>query len=280
MDVSVIIVSFNNKELTRNCLNSLYEKTKGVDFDVIVVDNDSHDGSAAMIENEFPSVKLIQSGSNLGFGKANNLGIESSDANYVFLLNNDTILVNNAVKLLFDKMESSNYSKLACCGGALFNQDMTKQISFGRFPTLTALFFYYFLSKIFPDYYSKNLFMAGYVDDETPVIVDYVTGADMLIRKSVLDKCGNFDDDFFLYFEETELCSRFIKAGYRNMIFPEAKIIHLCGMSTMNIEREKIFNESLYIYLNKNKGKLYTTLYKLISSTFSKTGKLIKNLYK
>lgn len=276
MDISVIIVSYNTSELTRNCLKSVYDKTINVDFEIIVIDNNSVDDSVKMIETEFPEVKIISNKDNLGFGKANNQGIEKSNAKYIFLLNSDTILINNAIKILFDFMEKDTNNDVACCGGALYNNDLTNQISYGRFPTIKSLLYYYTLAKIYPETYKDKYFMAGILKNDNPIVVDYVTGADMLIRKSVLDKTGFFDNDFFLYFEETELCSRFIKSGYKNMIYPEAKIIHLCGQSPLNEKKETIFHSSMYLYMKKHKGKLYTIIYKSLAVLFKKISSIIK----
>ncbi len=279
MDISVIIISFNTIELTRNCLKSVYDKTIDVDFEVIVVDNNSHDNSIKMIETEFPKVKIVSNTENLGFGKANNQGIEKSNGKYVFLLNSDTILINNAIKILYDFMEKEANKDVACCGGALYNNDMTNQISYGRFPTIKSLLYYYTFSKIYPETYKNKYFMAGILINDLPLIVDYVTGADMLIRKSVLNKTGNFDKVFFLYFEETELCSRFIKNGYKNMIYPEAKIIHLCGQSPLNEKKEAIFTKSMYLYLSKHRGKFYTIFYKSLALFFKNTSFILKKIF-
>lgn len=276
MDISVIIVSYNTSELTRNCLKSVYDKTIDVDFEIIVIDNNSVDDSVKMIETEFPEVKIISNKDNLGFGKANNQGIEKSNAKYIFLLNSDTILINNAIKILFDFMEKDTNNDVACCGGALYNNNLTNQISYGRFPTIKSLLYYYTLAKIYPETYKDKYFMAGILKNDNPIVVDYVTGADMLIRKSVLDKTGFFDKDFFLYFEETELCSRFIKSGYKNMIYPEAKIIHLCGQSPLNGKKETIFHSSMNLYMKKHKGKLYTIIYKSLAVLFKKISSIIK----
>lgn len=278
MDVSVIIVSYNTKNLTRNCLKSLFKQTSTIDYEVFIIDNNSQDGSTLMIEEEFPEVKLIKNKTNLGFGKANNQGIELSKSKYVFLLNSDTILINNAIKILFDFMELSENKKVACCGGALYNEDLTNQISYGRFPSIKGLLYYYTFAKFYPEIYKNKFFMAGILHDNNSLVVDYVTGADMMIRKSVLDKVGYFDNDFFLYFEETELCSRFIKTGYINMINPKAQIIHLCGMSPLNEQKEKIFLKSMYIYMCKHKGLIYAESYKLITYLLSSIAKIIKKI--
>ena len=140
MDVSIILVSYNTKQLTKECIKSIYEKTEEVNFDIWVVDNASHDGSAQMVEEEFPSVNLIKSSENLGFGRANNLAIVQTQAKYAFLLNTDTVLLNNAVKILFDYMENPENAEVGVCGGQLYNADMSIQGSFGEFHTLEKLY--------------------------------------------------------------------------------------------------------------------------------------------
>ena len=276
-DVSVIIVNYNTQELTKACIESVKEKTIGLKYDIYVVDNASTDGSKEIIPKLFPDIHFIGNDKNIGFGLANNIAIKRSNAKYVFLLNSDTILVNNAIKILYDYLEADKNESLACCGGALYNNDMSPQISYGRFPKVSQIFSYYFLSKIIPNFHSSSFSMAGYVKDERELEVDYVTGADMLIRKSVLEKVGGFSSDFFLYFEETELCLRFIRNGYTNMICPKAKIIHLCGKSTKTSEASKrLFEESRYIFLKKYKGDFYVMLYKMISVMFSTLSFMIK----
>ena len=276
VEVSVIIVNYNTQELTKACIESVREKTIGVHYDIYVVDNASTDGSKDILPKLFPDIHFISNDKNIGFGQANNIAINRSNAKYVFLLNSDTLLVNNAIKLLYDYLEADKNETIACCGGALYNADMTPQISFGRFPNIGQIFYYYFLSKIIPNFDTSSLTMAGYVKNDRAISVDYVTGADMLIRKSVLDKVGGFSPDFFLYFEETELCLRFIRNGYKNMIYPKAKTIHLCGKSTKSSEMSKrLFEESRYIFLKKYKGDFYVVLYKMISGIFSTLSSMI-----
>ena len=124
MDISIIIVNYNTKKLIKNCLKSVFEKTQGINFEVYVVDNNSRDGSCEMIEQDFPQVKLIKNTKNKGFGAANNIAIRESNAKYVFLLNSDTILLNNAIKIFFDFMEKPENQKISCCGGNLYNKNM------------------------------------------------------------------------------------------------------------------------------------------------------------
>lgn len=243
MDVSVILVSYNTKELTRDCIKSLYEKTQGLKYDVWVVDNASSDGSVQMIKEEFPDVKLIESHENLGFGRANNLAIKQSDAKYCFLLNTDTILVNNAVKILFDYMEKPENSDVGGCGGQLYNSDMTFQHSVGEFDTIEKL-----QRKALGINFTElkcrynNIFKTKFKKQkenhaDKPYVFslayepDFIIGADLMLRKSALDKAGAFDERFFMFGEEAELCFRLKKHGFRIGFVPESSIIHIGGAS-------------------------------------------------
>ncbi|MEI7473366.1 MAG: glycosyltransferase family 2 protein [bacterium] len=271
MDVSIILVSYNTKELTRNCINSIYEKTSGLDFDVWVVDNDSEDGSAEMIKEEFPQVKLIESKENLGFGRGNNLAIEKSDAKYVFLLNTDTLLVNNAVKILFDNMEKPEYSHIGYCGGNLYDANMNYANSFGGFPCLKHLMYKTLGIRFF---FNMRYHLSEQSDRTKPQDVQCVIGADLMIRKSVLDEVGAFDDRFFMYFEEVELNYRMAKNGYLGKLFPDSQIIHLEGQSTkkpnFNKEKHYIASELLFFELRYNKSvrKLVKFMYFLYYSKY------------
>jgi GT2 family glycosyltransferase len=251
MDVSIVLVSYNTEELTKNCIKSIYEKTEGLHFDVWVVDNASKDNSIQTIKEEFPQVKLIESKENLGFGRANNLAIRQSNAKYILLLNTDTILINNAIKILFDYMELPENQNVGGCGGQLYNSDMTLQGSTGQFDDLQFLFKKCFglnwTSRFnrFKNIYKKNILKENHsqkinIAHET----DFIIGADLMLRKSVLDKIDLFDERFFMFAEEAEICFRVKKYGHKIMFVPDAKIIHFGGGTTnkqnTSIEVEKM----------------------------------------
>ncbi len=260
MDVSIVLVSYNTKDLTRDCIHSLYQRTKEVNFDIWVVDNASTDGSAGIIKKEFPHVNLIENKKNLGFGRANNLAIEKINSKYVLLLNTDTILVNNAVKILFDFMENPENKEVGACGGQLYNEDMTLQSSFGTFITLDRHFKKSFGYNI-DDYklrlknFINNKFKSK-VRQEDAIRriedVDFIIGADLMIKKQVLDQVGAFDNEFFMYAEEEELCFRIKKNNWDIKFVPDAKIIHLCGQSVkeqstpINTEKMKVLGKLLF----------------------------------
>lgn len=249
-DVSIVLVSYNTCDLTRNCLKSVYEKTTGLDFDVWVVDNASVDSSCEMIKEEFPQVNLIESKKNLGFAGGNNLAMQKCNSKYIFCLNTDTVLINNAVKILFDKMEAN--VKAGACGGNLYKDfEGTHNIAFGQTETLKELVFRtYKLDKIL----NKKKIMLDWCNssDETKQ-VDFICGADLMLRKEALDKTGYFDTDFFFYYEEEELQARIADAGYEIWLYPEAKIVHLTGKSvTKDKNRRKTLSlKSQYIFHKK-----------------------------
>lgn len=267
MNVSVIMVNYNTLELTKNAINSLVEKTKDIDYEIILVDNASKDGSHEYFSNlKLENFKYIQSGSNLGFGKANNLGYKQAKGEYIFLLNTDTLLVNNAIKILYETIRKEN--KIGIVGGNLYDINMKpghsflKEIyslktevyaSFGFFLNIPKKISKLFLKEKREDFnYTNNVMEVG-----------YITGADMLIKKECIEKVGFFDPDFFMYFEETELTSRIKKAGYKVLSVPEAEIIHLEGKSTKFKEQKiRMFNESKFkyfekVYGNEIKNKVY-----------------------
>lgn len=265
MDVSIILVNYNTRDLTRDCLKSVFEKTSGIDFEVFVVDNASQDGSCEMIEQEFPQVKLIKNDKNLGFGAANNIAIRQSGAKYVFLLNTDTILLNNSVKIFFDYMEDPQNIDAGCCGGNLYNADGTHQHSYGKLPNVRRIAFSAVgLNFVFKKYYYNKLNTYGKNEENELKEVEYITGADMFLRKSVLDEIGLFDEDFFLYFEETELSFRMNRAGFKSIILPEAKIIHLCGFNKESLDKFEIFKKSEFLYFEKCRGKIIRQIVKFL----------------
>jgi GT2 family glycosyltransferase len=270
MDVSVIIVSYNSKQYIEKTLNSLYKQTNGLDFEVFVVDNGSLDGTVEMIKQEFQQVKILETGQNSGFAKANNIAIRMSEAKYVFLLNPDTVLIENSIKKFYDFMEDYSSENIGCCGGLLLNEDMSAQISYGIFPSLLSMTvldsgasvpFKNQLRKIL--YSFRNKYKFG-KDGKKYKKVDYVCGADMFIRKDILDNAGLFDEDFFLYFEEMELCYRMKRKGYKSVIFSETKIIHSgssAGEASMFKFRE--FKKSELIYFEKCCGRFIRNLVKI-----------------
>ena len=247
MDVSVIIVNYNTKELILDCIKSVIEKTQNIDYEIIVADNNSVDNSVIEIKNNFPSVKVIELKENIGFGRANNECIKVSNGKYIFCLNPDTLLINNAVKILFDFME--NNSDCGACGGNLYDKNMSPCYSFGYGDDIISLFF----RKTILKWLYRPIFrqIKDYEKNKNKSLiqeVNNITGADIMLRKSLLDKIGCFNEKFFMYFEETELETRIKRAGYKIFFVPDSKIIHLEDKFRNNKHKNKHFQESFIEY--------------------------------
>ena len=254
MDVSIIFVNYKTKDLTINAINSVIEKTEGLEYEIFVVDNASNDGSIEAIEKEFPNINIIKSDINGGFGYANNLAIKQSKGKYVLCLNTDTLLLNNAIKIMFDFMEKEENSMIGVCGGYLVDKELNPIHCGGRLPSLKEILWKLGLKNVFKKYYKSNICMPLNSDDENlDLKLEYITGADIFFRKSVLDKVGIFDENIFMYFEETDLCKRIWNNGYKIKFVPEAKIIHLEGASTKSsIKKLKMIKKSEFYYFKKH----------------------------
>ncbi|MDO4725675.1 MAG: glycosyltransferase family 2 protein [Porphyromonadaceae bacterium] len=261
MNVSVLIVNYNTKELVSNCLSSVYQQTVDIDFEVIVVDNASEDGSQEMIKSRYPEVVLIESQTNLGFGRANNAGARIAKGKYLFLLNSDTELINNAIKLFFDYMEQYNQNrKIGAIGALLLNRDNEIIHSYGRFPSIRNN------SLLLPLYRKRE--NRPFAEGATDFDVEYVTGADLFIPTDIFNEMNGFDEKFFMYFEETDLQYRMKNRGLERKIINGPLIYHLESGSfgkenRMSNKKKLLMKESLNIFLKKHHTKLYQYIYKI-----------------
>jgi len=246
MDVSIIVVSYNTSRLTRDTLRSVFEHTRGIDFEMIVVDNASHDGSAEDIRREFPQARLMALTENLGFGRANNLAMETARGRNLLLLNPDTLLHDNAVKTLSDYLDA--HPRCGVCGGNLVRADGRPEHSFQRaLPGMATQWNRLFGGLPFLLRYGRSM---EYNHSGRPLEVGYITGADMMVRAAVIAEVGGFDPDFFLYFEETELTARIRRQGYGVVSLPTVTITHLNGKSPIKSEerlRQKLRGRALYM---------------------------------
>jgi len=264
MDLSFIIVNYNTTALTLACIGSVYRFTKDNTFEVILIDNASADRSILEVKALYPDVIFLELSENVGFGGANNLGIAHANGKYLFLLNSDTLLTSDAASVFFKFMEEERHKQVGCCGAALVDGDGHDQISYGNFPSLKEAFSALGFLRLYPGYYRTKLSSGVKNHSEETRTVDYICGADMFLRKAVLETTGCFDPDFFLYFEEVELSLRIKKAGYLSVILPKVKIIHYesasLGTSVLNIQKAKYLARSRYLYFKKSRGMLSAML--------------------
>jgi hypothetical protein len=246
IDVSIVVVNWNSKDLLKNCLNSVYQTINNLTFEIIVVDNASSDGSVEMLERDFPQVIKISNQTNRGFGAANNQALAVMKGKYALLLNTDTLLTPHAVDKLWAFCEAESSAAIVC--GQLLNADGSKQNSMASFPSLLTLatntsLLEYLFPKQFPSKRYKH---------DKPIAVDSAIGACMMVRKKALEEAGVFDERYFFFFEETDLAYTMHLAGWETYHIPDAYIYHLQGQSIGNNARSRIeFYRSRYQFLRK-----------------------------
>jgi GT2 family glycosyltransferase len=233
-DVSIVIVSFNTREVLRECLQSV-ERESGLRVEILVVDNNSSDGSPEMIERDFPSVRLFRSEVNLGFASANNVALEVVRGRYPVLLNSDAFLRPGALSLAVRHMDENPDVGLA--GARLVGRDDSWQPSARMFPSLlTDLFVMTGLAGKFPKSRLFGRFDRTWADPMEACECDWVPGAFSIIRAEALKKAGLFDPEFFLYSEEVDLCRRIREAGYKIMYWPDVVVTHIGGESSRQVK--------------------------------------------
>jgi GT2 family glycosyltransferase len=270
MDVSVILVNYNTCTLTISCIESIYRVTKEVSFEIVVVDNASCDNSVAMIISRFPEVNLIQCSVNLGFGRANNLAAASAKGKYLFLLNTDTELLNNAIKIFFDFYEHDAPVDTAVIGGILLNPDLSNGWSCNNFNSIRSILLWHY-SRLFDNRrQSNNIVHNISLKEKDFFYTDYVTGADMFINAELFNRTGGFDPSIFLFYEDEELQNRIRGMGYRNIIIGGTKVIHH-GSGSMKKEGRKtpgqiriISERSMFYYFRNKYGKTYVLWAKIV----------------
>ena len=273
-DLSIVIISWNVRELLRRCLDSIQEslrgeKGKGLLVETIVFDNGSADGSADMVREDFPWVHLMESEVNLGFTKGNNLAIGQSEGRYILLLNPDTEVVGDALGTMMAYMES--HPRVGALGPQLMNPDGTTQSSRRRFPTMATAFLE---STVLQPWFQgsgilKRYYLLDRPDDETQP-VDWVVGAALLIRREALHQVGPLDEEFFMYSEELEWCYRLKAQGWEVVYLPTAQVVHQEGRSSEQVlaARHIHFQRSKVLFFKKYYGWRGEVLRWFILSTY------------
>jgi len=257
-DVSVIIVNWNTKDLLSQCIESIKTHTKKISFEIIVVDNFSSDGSPEMVERNFPEVILFKNKKNKGFGQANNQGLARARGKYVLFLNSDVVINENCLDDMFDFMEKNPEVGASSC--KLTFPDGSLQHSCRKFPSFKVFFLMLLgLRAFFPNMKVFREYLMLDWDHSDEREVDQIMGSFMFIRKDVLNKIGSFDERYWMYFEEVDLCLRMKKAGWRVVHYPFASAIHFLSKSSEQwgeIRRINEFQSSLLKYFKKN-GTFY-----------------------
>lgn len=268
--VSIIIVNYNTTKLLDNCIKSIYDNCKNRNYEIIVVDNNSNDKSIKLLENKYEEVIFIYNSENYGFGKFNNIGAKASSGEYLLLLNSDTIVRNNIVDIFMSYYEAHFRKKsIGCLGAWLYDKDDNITNSIGHFPTVKEVIPDYF--KIIFKYMKKHNANrnSGYqnsINNSEGVEVEYVVGALIFIKKDLFYKMKGFDEQFFMYFEETDLQNRLKNKGYKNIILNSPNVIHLEGKSPFISNKKRIvYSESMYKYFKKRISKIEYIFFKVIT---------------
>lgn len=254
IDISIVIVNYNVKDFLQDCINSIYKSVFNGSFEIIVVDNNSSDDSVEELSKSFPDVKFIQLNENLGFSKANNIGFKNSSGEYVLILNPDTILYSDTLQKSFDFFKSKN--DIGALGCKVLNEDLSFQLACRRsFPTPWNSFCKLFgLQKIFPNSKIFSNYNLMYKDINETYEVDALIGAFIFTKKSILEEINGFDEEYFMYGEDLDLCFKIKETNYKIYYFHETSIIHYKGESTKrsNINEVKHFYEAMQIFVKKH----------------------------
>jgi GT2 family glycosyltransferase len=234
LDVSIIIVNWNQAEVTKQCIDSIINQTHKHSYNIFLVDNGSTDGSVEIIQKNFSTVNIIRNSENRGFSAANNQAMDLTESKYLLLLNNDTIVINNAIDLLIDKADS--LPNAGIIGPRLIHNNKQIQNSIGLFPSFynsikkALISKNSFATKVFPKLaYHQSPIVANEITKATEV--DFVIGACMLVRREAYKIVGKLDEDYFFYAEDVDWCFRFHKANWSVVYDPSIQIIHFGGLS-------------------------------------------------
>jgi GT2 family glycosyltransferase len=279
-DLSIILVSWNTRDLLLRSLQSIHDTKGGLDVEVIVVDNASSDDSVAQMRKCFPSTTIIQNIENTGFSHANNQGISVASAPYLLLLNTDAFLHSGALAGMLTHMRG--HPRAGVLGCKLLYEDGSLQRSCWAFPTVTTeLWQTLFLDRLFPNSRVFGKYTMSYWDMEDAREVDVVMGACMLLRREAIEAVGGFDTGFFMYSEEVDLCYRMKQAGWQVRYTPEAVVTHIWGGSSRKVPRETFLRlyASRVRFFRKHYGRVRTAMYKAVLCVSTLTRSVGGNVY-
>ena len=265
MDLSIVIINWNSLEFTRQCVASIVENVSGLEYEIIVVDNASPDGSGRLIESLSLPMKVVHAPRNLGFSRGNNLGVDHSSGKIILFLNPDTIVQGTAIQEMTAALRDAK--DLGVIGCTLLNRDLSIQMTcIQRFPTISnQLFGIDWLKRWRPGlsiFGMRELFSSR---DSSVAEVEVVSGACLMVKRSVFESVGRFSTDYFMYAEEADLCYKVLKAGWKVGYIRDAQIVHFGGQSTGKREdgfADIAMRESLFKFFKKFRGAPYALLYR------------------
>ena len=277
MDVSVIIVNYNSENFTIDAIESIINNTSDIDFEIIVIDNASPKKIDKLKNYPFENFRIIQLENNIGFGGANNEALKYATGRNILFLNPDVKLKNNALKILSNYLDCN--LNVASCGGNLFNEIGEPTHSYSRlYPSIFKDLDFILRRQLTRIIFGRN---AEHNHTNSPIEVAYICGADMMVKKSILDRYGAFDPNFFLYHEECDMAYRLKKLGFQHHSVPSAKIVHYEGKSfEFSTQRETFAFDGKLTYYKKHFSKYYIISSCLINIIFLKFATIYLKLKK
>ncbi|MEC0106166.1 glycosyltransferase family 2 protein [Paenibacillus taichungensis] len=258
-DVSIIIVNYNTRKLTLDCLASVYDSLTSFHYELIVVDNASRDGSVEAIRDEYPDVRLIANRDNTGFAVANNQGMKIAKGRYILLLNSDTVVQPDTLEIMLGFMDRHPEMGASGCKVILPDGSLDKACKRG-FPTPAASFYYAFgFSRLFPDRPKFNQYQLGHLSPDNEYPIDCLVGAFILVRREVIEQVGGLDETFFMYGEDVDWCYRIKEAGWGIYYYPRTYIVHYKGASARRKPMKIIyeFHRAMWVFHRKHYAKRY-----------------------
>ena len=267
MDLSIIIVNYHHSHILDNCLESVYRTIEKIQFEVILVDNSSKDDGLEPILKRYTKIRFINNSKNVGFARANNQGAKIASGYFLLLLNPDTPMIEDAVESMLDYIRSD--SSIGILGPKVLNPDQTTQFSCRKFPTVWSGLFnrYSLTTRLFPNNrYSRDYLMLDY-DHNSIRSVNWVSGCCMMMSESTLKKASGFDENYFLFIEDVDLCQVIKKQGLRVVYFPNAKIFHkISSSNARSTSRVIIKRHQGMIYYNQKYGETNLIMRYMINS--------------
>ncbi|MCX7785720.1 MAG: glycosyltransferase family 2 protein [candidate division WOR-3 bacterium] len=252
--VSILIITWNSKKYLKPCLDSilLQEQFKFFDYEIVVIDNNSQDGTVNIIEKSYSQVRLIKNAVNVGYAKANNQGIKIIRSEYILLLNPDTILRDNFFPPLIEYLKQN--PRVGAIAPKILNPDLTIQDSVRAFPSYSILLWELTgLSRLFPQHKTFGRWRMKYFDYNQISEIDQPMASCLLVRKEAIEQIGGFDERFPMFYNDVDFCLRLKRAGWKIVYFPDSSVIHYRGASTKIVRTKMIFSmhKSLYHYFEK-----------------------------
>lgn len=255
--LTIIIVSYNVRQYIDQCLQSVYKALQDIDAEIIVVDNQSQDDIAPYLKENYPQVRVLESGGNVGFARANNMGIRQSESEYVLLLNPDTVVAENTLQGVLQFMDI--HETVGAAGVQMLNPDGTRAMESRRGRPTPLVSFYKMcgLANLFPHNRTFARYYMSWLSWNEPAEIEVISGAFFFIRRKALDEVGLLDEDYFMYGEDIDLSCRLLNAGWHNCYLPY-KIIHYKGGSTdkNTVRYVRMFYKAMIIFFRKHYSHL------------------------